>query len=184
MKTLIALFTLFTFTNLPNLSEAAVKNFYELSAPQLDGKAAPLSQYKGKVTLVVNTASQCGFTPQYEGLEALYEKYKKQGLVVLGFPSNDFGGQEPGSNEEIKKFCDLKYKVSFPMFSKDVVKGDKKQPIYQFLTTKASPTGEVEWNFEKFLIDKNGNVVGRYRSKVTPLSPELTGAIEKELAKK
>lgn len=161
-----------------------MKNFYELSAPQLDGKPAELSQYKGKVALVVNTASQCGYTPQYKELEALYQKYQKQGLVVIGFPSNDFGGQEPGSNEEIKKFCDLKFNVTFPMFSKDVVKGEKKQPVYQFLTSKASPSGEVEWNFEKFLIDKQGNVVGRYRSKVTPLSSELTGAIEKELAKK
>lgn len=161
-----------------------MKNFYELSAPSLDGKPTPLAKYKGKVTMVVNTASQCGFTPQYKDLEALYQKYEKEGLVILGFPSNDFGGQEPGSNAEIKKFCDLKYNVTFPMFSKDVVKGDKKQPVYQYLTSNASPSGEVEWNFEKFLIDRQGKIVGRYRSRVTPLSDELTGAIKKELEKK
>jgi glutathione peroxidase len=178
MKTILCLFLMSFF------AEAAVNNFYELKAPRIDGKPEALSDYKGKVTLVVNTASHCGFTPQYEGLESLYGKYKNKGFVILGFPSNDFHGQEPGSNEEIKKFCEMKYKVTFPMFSKDTVLGEKKQPVYQFLTQKASPTGEVEWNFEKFLIDKHGNVVGRYRSKTTPLSEELTSAIEKELAKK
>lgn len=156
-------------------------SFYELSTQTIDGTSAPLSTYKGKVAVVVNTASQCGYTPQYKDLEALYAKYKEKGLVVLGFPSNDFGGQEPGSDAEIKKFCELKYKVTFPMFSKSKVIGPDKQPIYQFLTTSAAEKGEVSWNFEKFLIDRNGKVVGRYKSKVTPLSPELTGAIEKLL---
>ena len=159
-------------------------NFFDLSAQNMEGKKVSLGQYKGKVAVVVNTASQCGFTPQYKDLEALYNKYKSQGLVVLGFPSNDFGSQEPGTNAEIKKFCEAKFKVSFPMFSKDKVLGEGKQPVYDYLTKNANPTGEVSWNFEKFLIDRNGNVVGRYLSKVTPLSRELTQAVEKELSKK
>ena len=156
----------------------AAANFFELSAPGIDGKSEALSKYKGKTILVVNTASECGFTPQYKGLEELYNKYKGRGLVVLGFPSNDFGAQEPGSNADIKKFCDLKFHVTFPMFSKDVVKGTKKQPVYSFLTKDGE---EISWNFEKFLVDKSGKVVGRYKSKVTPESPELTSKIESVL---
>lgn len=162
---------------------AQAASLYDQTAITLEAKSVPLKEYKGKVALVVNTASQCGYTPQYKDLQALYDKYKAQGLVVLGFPSNDFGSQEPGSNAEIKKFCEERFKVSFPMFSKDKVTGESKQPIYKFLTENAQEKGEVKWNFEKFLIDKKGNVVGRYRSKVTPLSSELTGAIEKELGK-
>lgn len=165
-----------------SLATATPASFYELSAPSLDGKAVPLSKYKGKVTLVVNTASKCGLTPQYKDLEALYGKYKEKGLVVLGFPSNDFGSQEPGTNAEIKKFCDAKYKVSFPMFSKDKVIGADKQPVYQFLTTAGESKGEVEWNFEKFLIDRNGKVVGRFKSKTLPLAPEVTQAVETQLS--
>jgi len=154
---------------------AAATGFYGLEAQDIDGKKVPLSQYKGKVALVVNTASQCGYTPQYEDLEALYGKYRAQGLVVLGFPSNDFGGQEPGTNAEIKKFCSTKYKVSFPMFAKNPVKGDAKQPVYRYLTEKTDPKlhGEIAWNFEKFLVDKQGKVVARFKSAVKPMSEEI-----------
>src|SRR5947209_11055254 len=125
----------------------------------IDWQAGPLSAYEGKVVLIVNVASRCGFTPQYEGLEAAYRKYKDQGLVVLGFPANNFGGQEPGTDEEIKTFCSSKYNVTFPMYSKISVKGADKAPLYQFLTdTAANPStgGEIKWNFTKFLVDKNG----------------------------
>lgn len=151
------------------------QSFYNLEAQNIDGKAVPLSKYAGKVAVVVNTASKCGYTPQYKDLEALYEKYKDKGLVVLGFPSNDFGAQEPGSNAEIKQFCDLKFKVSFPLFSKDKVVGAEKQPVYKYLTEQTDPKlhGEISWNFEKFLVDKKGNVVARYKSKVKPTDPEM-----------
>jgi glutathione peroxidase len=128
--------------------------------------------------LIVNVASRCGFTPQYAGLEALYEKYKDRGFVILGFPANNFGGQEPGTNEEIKTFCSSKYNVTFPMYSKISVKGDDKAPLYQFLTATG---GEIQWNFTKFLVDKNGKVVARFEPKVTPESPEVAEAIEKAL---
>jgi glutathione peroxidase len=134
--------------------------------------------------LIVNVASRCGFTPQYAGLEALYEKYKDRGFVILGFPANNFGGQEPGTNEEIKTFCSSKYNVTFPMYSKISVKGDDKAPLYQFLTDQqANPAtgGEIQWNFTKFLVDKNGKVVARFEPKVTPESPDVAGAIEKAL---
>lgn len=161
----------------------AAANFFELNAPGIDGKPEPLSKYKGKTLLVVNTASECGFTPQYKGLQAIYDKYKAKGFVVLGFPSNDFGAQEPGSNADIKKFCELKYKTTFPLYSKDKVKGDGKQAVYKFLTEDGDAKfhGEVSWNFEKFLIDKSGKVVGRYKSNVEPESKELTASIEKQL---
>jgi glutathione peroxidase len=166
------------------LMGAAGKNIYDIKVAKNDGKEVALSDYKGKVLLVVNTASACGYTPQYKGLEAIYQKYQKQGLTVLAFPSNDFGKQEPGSDKEIKEFCELKYKTTFPLFKKIDVVGEKKQPLYKHLTETAATKGEVQWNFEKFLIDRNGNVVGRYLSKVEPESKELTGAIEKELEKK
>ena len=124
-------------------------------------------------------ASRCGFTPQYAGLEALYEKYKDRGFTILGFPANNFGGQEPGTNEEIKTFCSSKYNVTFPMYSKISVKGDDKAPLYQFLT--AATGSEIQWNFTKFLVDKNGKVVARFEPKVTPESPEVAEAIEKAL---
>jgi glutathione peroxidase len=150
----------------------------------IDGKPAPLAGYKGKVVLIVNVASNCGYTPQYEGLEALYRKYKDQGLVVLGFPANNFGGQEPGTNEEIKTFCTRKYSVSFPMYAKISVKGDDKAPLYQFLTDKqANPAtgGEIRWNFTKFLVGKDGKVITRFESAVEPQSADVTAAIEKAL---
>lgn len=155
--------------------------FHEYNYFSLDGKSMTFGRFKGKTVLVVNTASQCGYTPQYKGLEALYQKYKDKGFIVVGVPSNDFGHQEPGSNAEIKKFCELKYQVSFPMIQKSKVKGENKSPLYKYLTANAPEKGEVQWNFEKFLVDTKGKVVGRYRSKVKPLSSALTQAIEKSL---
>ena len=152
---------------------------HEFTLNSIDGKPAPLSAYQGKVVLIVNVASRCGFTPQYAGLEALYEKYKDRGFVILGFPANNFGGQEPGTNEEIKTFCSTKYNVTFPMYSKISVKGDDKAPLYQFLT--AATGGEIQWNFTKFLVDKSGKVVARFEPKVTPESPDVAAAIEKAL---
>jgi glutathione peroxidase len=145
-----------------------------------------LANFKGKVMLLVNVASQCGYTPQYEGLQALYTRYKDQGLVVAGFPANNFGSQEPGTNEEIGAFCRSKYGVTFPMFSKISVAGGDKAPLYQFLTDKnANPKtgGEIQWNFTKFLVDRNGRVIQRFEPPVEPLSGELTSAIEAALKK-
>ena len=152
---------------------------HEFTLNSIDGKSAPLAAYQGKVVLIVNVASRCGFTPQYAGLEALYEKYKDRGFAILGFPANNFGGQEPGTNEEIKTFCSTKYSVTFPMYSKISVKGDDQAPLYQFLT--AATGSEIQWNFTKFLVDKNGKVVARFEPKVTPESPEVAEAIEKAL---
>jgi glutathione peroxidase len=150
----------------------------------LDGKPAPLAEYRGKVILLVNVASKCGYTPQYTGLEKIYEKYKDQGFVILGFPANNFGGQEPGANEEIKTFCSSKYQVTFPMYSKVSVKGADSTPLYQFLTDKQSNPatgGEIKWNFTKFLVDRNGKVIARFEPAITPESADVTGAIEKAL---
>ena len=162
----------------------AASTVHEFTLNSIDGQPAPLAQFKGKVVLIVNVASRCGFTPQYAGLEALYQKYKDRGLVILGFPANNFLWQEPGTNEEIKTFCSTKYKVTFPMFAKISVKGKDKAPLYQFLTDKAanpSTGGEVGWNFTKFLADRNGKVIARFASKVAPEAPELIKAIEAAL---
>lgn len=160
---------------------AATPSIYDIPVNTIDGKQATLKEYKGKTLLIVNTASECGYTPQYKGLQKIYEKYKNQGFVVLGFPSNDFGGQEPGTNKEIKKFCELKYKTTFPMFEKNPVKGANKQPLYRHLIANAKTQDEVAWNFEKFLIGKTGNVAGRFKSSVEPESQPLKDAIEREL---
>jgi len=152
---------------------------YEFTMNSIDGQPLPLSSFKGKVLLIVNVASFCGFTPQYEGLEAVYEKYKDQGFVIAGFPANNFGAQEPGTNEEIKTFCSRKYNVKFPIYSKISVKGPDKAPLYQFLTETAG--GEIKWNFTKFLIDRNGKIIARFESPVKPDSAEIISAIEKAL---
>ena len=157
----------------------ATPDVYNFTLPSIDGESIPLSTYKGKVILVVNVASRCGYTPQYSALESLYEKYKDQGLVILGFPANNFGAQEPGTNAEIKTFCSTKYNVTFPMFSKISVKGADKAPLYQYLTSTGG--GEIQWNFTKFLVDKNGKVLKRFESAVTPDSPEVISAIEAAL---
>jgi glutathione peroxidase len=152
---------------------------YEFTMNSIDGAPLPLSSFKGKVLLIVNVASFCGFTPQYEQLEAVYEKYKDQGFVIAGFPANNFGAQEPGTNEEIKTFCTRKYNVKFPIYSKISVKDPDKAPLYQYLTETAG--GEIKWNFTKFLIDRNGKIIARFESPVKPDSPEVIAAIEKAL---
>lgn len=149
----------------------------------LDGQDVDLASYQGKVVMVVNVASRCGATPQYAGLQALYEKYRDRGFVILGFPANDFLGQEPGSDEQIKEFCTSKYGVSFPMFSKITVKGAGKPKLYQVLTESSDPAGDIGWNFEKFLIGKDGQIAARFKTRVTPDDPAVGAAIEAELAK-
>ena len=149
----------------------------------IDGNPATLGDYAGKVRLIVNVASRCGLTPQYEGLEALYRRYHDRGLEVLAFPANEFGAQEPGTDTEIKTFCSTKYDVTFPLFSKIVVKGPARHPLYDLLT-QVPPSGEISWNFEKFLIDRQGNPVGRFSPQTAPDAEPLVSAIEQELAKK
>ena len=162
---------------------AAGGGLYSYTLNSIDGKPAPLAEYKGKVVLIVNVASQCGYTPQYSALEAIYEKYKDQGFVILGFPANNFGAQEPGTNEEIKTFCTRKYSVTFPMYSKISVKGADQAPLYAYLTkeTGAGIAGDIKWNFTKFLVDRDGKVVQRFEPAVTPDSKDVTTAIEKQL---
>lgn len=157
----------------------------DFTMKDIDGKDTPLSTYKGKVVLIVNVASKCGYTPQYAGLESLYKKYAGQGLVVLGFPANDFMKQEPGTDAEIKTFCSLKYNVTFPMFSKIVVKGKNKHPLYAFLTgkdTNPNFAGEISWNFAKFLLGRDGKVIARFDPGDTPESPKVLKAIESALS--
>jgi len=164
---------------------AADKTVYDFTLNSIDGQTTPLSKFKGKVVLLVNVASRCGFTPQYSALESIYEKYKDRGFVIVGIPANNFGAQEPGSNQEIKTFCSAKYNVTFPMMAKVSVKGSDITPLYQFLTDKNSNPqtgGEIGWNFTKFLIGPDGRVLARFDSKVVPDSPEVTSAIEKALA--
>jgi glutathione peroxidase len=153
----------------------------EFTLNSIDGSPVPLSTYKGKIALVVNVASQCGYTPQYEGLEALYKKYKDKGFVILGFPANNFGGQEPGTNAEIKTFCTRTYSVDFPMFSKISVKGSDQAPLYQYLTKTGG--GDIQWNFTKFLVDRDGKVLQRFESDVEPESPDVIKAVEAALAR-
>jgi glutathione peroxidase len=167
--------------------EKAVPAALNFKMKTLAGKEVPLSQYQGKVVLMVNVASQCGLTPQYEGLQKLHQEFKDAGLAVVGFPANEFGGQEPGSNEEIAKFCKANYGVDFDMFSKVVVKGDGQCDLYKFLTSKETNpkfAGEIGWNFEKFLIGRNGEVVARFKPSTAPTAPEVLEAIKRELAKK
>jgi glutathione peroxidase len=161
----------------------AAPGIYSFTLKSIDGTPAPIGEYKGKVVLLVNVASQCGYTPQYSALEAVYEKYKGRGFVILGFPANNFGAQEPGTNEEIKTFCTRKYSVTFPMYSKISVKGADQAPLYAYLTKETPPgiAGEIKWNFTKFLVDRDGKVVQRFESAVTPDSNEVVSAIEKEL---
>jgi glutathione peroxidase len=165
-------------------SASGASSVYDFTLNSIDGNPQPLAAYKGKVVLIVNVASKCGFTPQYEQLEAVYEKYKDRGFLITGFPANNFMGQEPGTNEEIKTFCSTKYNVKFPMFAKISVKGDDKALLYQFLTdTAANPKtgGEIKWNFTKFLIGKDGAVIARFEPQVKPDAPEVISAIEQAL---
>ena len=161
-----------------------MKTVYDFVVQDIDGRDVSLSEYKGKVLLIVNVASKCGFTPQYAGLQKLYETYKDKGLVVLGFPANNFLGQEPGSNADIKAFCTKNYGVTFPMFSKISVKGRNIHPLYEFLTSRESNPehgGVITWNFNKFLIGRDGKILNRFGSRTAPADPELVNAIEKAL---
>jgi len=166
-------------------SQAADAGLYSVPVRTIDGKDASLKPYAGKALLIVNVASKCGYTSQYEGLEALYKKYQGKGLVILGFPSNDFGAQEPGTNEEIAEFCASKFSVTFPLYEKIHVKGTDQHPLYAKLTGPESPTaGPVKWNFTKFLVGKDGQVLKRFDSAVEPDAPELISAVEQALAAK
>jgi glutathione peroxidase len=167
--------------------EKTVPPVLNFKMKDLTGKEQDLSQYQGKVVLFVNVASKCGFTPQYKALQGLYEKYQKDGLVIIGVPANEFRSQEPGTDAEIAEFCQKNYHVTFPMLSKVVVKGDGITPLYKYLTSKETDPkfpGDIRWNFEKFLISRSGEIVGRYKSQIEPDSPELVRAIEAELKKK
>jgi len=161
-----------------------VNSIYDVEEKLLEGDPVALSEYKGKAMLIVNVASRCGFTPQYEGLQALYEKYRDRGLEILGFPCNQFLAQEPGTEEEIRQFCSSVYSVSFPIFRKVEVNGENRHPLYEILTELPDTdgnAGDVQWNFEKFLVSPEGEVVGRFRTMITPEDPALVGAIEKSL---
>ncbi len=161
------------------------KTLHDFSAHTIDGKTRSLAEYRGKVVLVVNVASACGLTPQYKGLEELHETYGSKGLAVLGFPANEFGAQEPGTNDEIKTFCETKYGVKFDMFAKVKVKGAGIDPLFAFLTSaEENPrfAGDIKWNFNKFLIGKDGAVLARFEPQVEPTSADVKGAIEKALA--
>lgn len=163
----------------------AATSLYDVPLKDIDGNNTSLKAYRGQVLLLVNVASKCGYTPQYKGLQALHQKYEAKGLRVLGFPCNDFGAQEPGSNKDIKEFCSSQYQVTFPLFDKLHVKGPEQHPLYAALTGKNSPfPGEVKWNFGKFLVGRDGQLVKRFDSKVAPDSSELIEAIEAALAQK
>ncbi len=163
------------------MAQAQARSIHEIELPRLDGKPAKLSDYEGKVLLVVNVASKCGFTPQYAGLQKLYDTYRDRGFTVLGFPCNQFFRQEPGDADQIQQFCSVNYGVTFPLFSKLDVKGGNQHPLYAILSESpddAGKAGNVAWNFEKFLVDGDGRVVRRFRSKVEPEDPRLVAAIE------
>jgi glutathione peroxidase len=163
----------------------AAETILNVPLKDIDGRSTTLQAYQGKVLLVVNVASKCGMTPQYAGLEALYAKYKEQGLVVLGFPCNQFGGQEPGTNEEIKQFCTANYGVTFPLFDKLDVNGPNRAPLYTLLAGKDSPVaGDIRWNFTKFLVGRDGKILKRFESRTKPDAPEVVGALTAALATK
>ena len=173
---------------LPDSAEAGPsdKGVLSFTMKNIDGKDVSLSKYKGNVVLVVNTASKCGLTPQYASLEKLYATYKDKGLRILAFPANNFGGQEPGTNTEIKEFCSVNYKTTFDLFSKISVKGEDQHPLYKFLTGKETNpryAGDIEWNFAKFLVDRSGQVVARIPANKDPLTPEVVSLIEEQLSK-
>jgi len=175
-----------SITNNPTAAASGERmtSIYDFTLKDIDHKEVNLGQFRGKVVLVVNVASRCGFTPQYEGLQKIYLKYKDRGFVILGFPANNFMSQEPGTDEEIKSFCSAKYNVTFPIFSKISVKGDDMHPLYRFLTSKETNPefgGDIKWNFSKFLVDKTGKVIARFEPAVKPESDQVIQAIEKAL---
>jgi len=159
-------------------------SIFDFTLNDIDGKPVSLSQFRGKTLLLVNTASFCGNTPQYADLQTMYERYRTKGFEILAFPANNFGQQEPGTNEDIKGFCLTKYSLTFPLFSKISVKGDDKHPLYRYLTEESPFPGEVEWNFQKYLVDPNGTVVARYHHRTKPMSDEIVRDLERTLAKK
>ena len=161
---------------------AQTGSVYDFTLNDIDGNPVSLSQFQGKVLLLVNTASFCGNTPQYEGLQSIYERYKSKGFEILAFPANNFGQQEPGTNDEIKTFCYTKYSLTFPLFGKISVKGEDKHPLYRYLTERSPLPGEVEWNFQKYLVDRTGNVIARYHHRTKPLSDEVVRDVERTLA--
>jgi glutathione peroxidase len=178
MKTIVSFAALFFMTTLLHAG-----SIYDIAVKDIDGNDTTLNGYKGKVILIVNVASKCGFTPQYKNLEAVYEKYKDQGFVILGFPCNQFGSQEPGTDAEIKQFCTSKYFITFPLFDKIEVNGPNRHPLYVALAGESSPfPGNITWNFNKFLISRDGKILQRFDSKTKPDSPEATKAIEAALA--
>ena len=160
---------------------AASQKIYDFTMDDIDGNPKSLSEFKGQVVMVVNTASFCGNTPQYEGLQTLYERYRDKGFTILAFPANDFGKQEPGTNKEIAEFCYTKYSLEFPLFSKITVLGDHKHPLYKYLTEATPFKGEITWNFQKFLIDRQGQVIARYRPGQKPLTSPIVEDIERAL---
>lgn len=164
--------------------EEMPNNIHDVTVKDMTGNEVSLSEYKDKVLLVVNVASECGYTKQYAGLQELYEKYKGHGFEILAFPCNDFGGQEPGTNEQIQEFCTSTFGVEFPLFDKIKVLGEDREPLYEkLINNPTTEQGDVNWNFEKFLISKDGNVIERFRTKVEPLSDEVVNAVESELNK-
>jgi glutathione peroxidase len=167
-----------TFATLSLLLAGNPMSVHDFQVTTIDGNAVLLSRYEGKALLIVNTASECGYTPQYKGLEQLYQEYRARGFEVLAFPSNDFGGQEPGTNEQVKKFCELRYRTTFPLFAKIAVKGPKADPLYRYLTSLPEHGGEVTWNFNKFVVDPRGRVVAHLDSGVEPTSAEMRKQIE------
>jgi glutathione peroxidase len=168
----------------PVLMASKTASIYNFTLDDIDGKPVSLDQFRGKVLLVVNTASFCGNTPQYADLQIMYEQYNDKGFEILAFPANNFGQQEPGTNAEIKNFCYTRYSLTFPLFSKISVKGPDKHPLYQYLTEQSPFPGEVEWNFQKYLVDRSGNVVGRFHHRTKPLAPEVVKEVERVLAAK
>ena len=169
-------------STVPSRAHTAMAPLYGFHLPDIDGHLVDLKTFKGKVLLIVNTASMCGNTPQYAGLQEMYERYRERGFEVLAFPANDFGQQEPGTNQEIKGFCYTKYSVSFPLFSKISVVGKEKHPLYRYLTEQSPFPGRVTWNFQKYLVDRSGNVIGKYDPGMNPLSPAILSDVEKALA--
>jgi glutathione peroxidase len=181
-QSLLALLTLVWAAGVPAEPKGSTPmnagSIYDIKVKTIDGRETTLADYRGQALLIVNTASECGFTPQYEGLEKLQQLYKDKGFTVLGFPSNDFGGQEPGTEAQIKSFCETKYKTTFPMFSKVQIKGSAAHPLYKYLTSQPSMTGDVTWNFNKFLVDPTGKLVARFDSKTEPTSIPLKDKVE------
>ncbi len=184
MKQKRMLFIAILLGGLMSNAAASTSKIYQIPVKTIEGKETTLAEYQGKTLLVVNVASKCGFTHQYEGLETLYQKYKDRGLVVLGFPANNFMFQEPGSDADIKKFCSLKYNVTFPMFSKIDVKGKEMHPLYRYLTEESEVKAKIGWNFNKYLVNSEGRVIAHFDSKTEPLSEELTAKLETALSPK